>query len=242
MMHLELVTAPSPTLERAQPLREAIFRARKNARAVLVSVSEPLDACDAIALYQAAHDFTSERYFWSQPARGRMHLGIGAAHVIETSGTLRFQETAAQWQTLLQDAVIAHPIELEDSGPRLFGGFAFDPQSPTTELWHGFPHGRMILPEILFTQTPGASWLTVNALVTASSDVDELSERWGARVEQLRRAASMTRGASNGHHAQLAAHDLRPAAEWQREVAREEFPSLPLMPISQLDVNRKVQL
>lgn len=220
MMPLELVYAPSRTLERAQLLREGIYQARQNARTILVSVSEPIDAFDPIALYQASHQFTTERYFWSQPARGRAHLGIGAAHIIESSGPQRFQETAAQWRNLLQDAVIAYSSELTDGGPRLLGGFAFDPQSPTTELWHGFPHGRMILPEIFFTRTPTASWLTLNALVSASSDAEELSAQWDARVGQLRRAAEQTRHASNGHHAQLAAHDLRPAAEWQRDVAR----------------------
>jgi len=219
MMPLELVSASSPTLERAQSLSEGIYQARQTTRAVLVSVSEPLDAFDPIALFLAARKFTTERYFWSQPARGRAHLGIGAAHVIETSGSQRFQETAAQWQALLEDAVIANPAALTDGGPRLLGGFAFDPQSPTTELWRGFPHGRMILPEILFSRTPTASWLTLNALVTASSNAAELSAQWGARAEQLRRAAEQTRPASNGHHAQLAARDLRPAAEWQRDVA-----------------------
>lgn len=236
-MQLEFVSAPPQTLHRAQPLREGILRARQTARAVLVSVSEQLDALDLIALYQAAHVFTSERYFWSQPARGRTHLGVGAAHIIETSGPQRFQETAAQWRTLLQDAVVAHPhadvarpsredvritkpSEFPEAGPRLLGGFAFDPQSPTTELWRGFPHGRMILPELVFTQTPTASWLTRNALVSAASDADELLEQLDARAAQLPRAVKVTRSASNGHHAQLAAHDLRPAAEWQRDVAR----------------------
>ncbi len=217
---MERFLDPAVTVDRTQFLQQGAQHARRNGRAVVVSVSEPITAPDVIALFGRGQLLTPDRYLWAQPGEEFALVGLGIAHAIEVVEAARFRHAASAWRHLLSGAIVEGPHGLPGVGPLLLGGFAFDPQRPTTALWQGFPHGRLLLPRLLFTCTRGAAWLTTNTLVGPEMDVEAEAAALASAVQQL-----MTdRGAnghhlSNGHAAHITSHELRPAADWQADVA-----------------------
>jgi len=148
----------------AQSLAEAATRARCLGRPVLASWTRPARVQDAIDVFAAAGS-SRERGLWLRPATNEAMVAIGCAYSLVGSGPRRFEQVSAAWRDLLTHALIDGP----SGGPRLFGGFSFDPLQARSPLWTGFPDGRMVLPERLLAQRGGTAWLTTNLVVGAES-------------------------------------------------------------------------
>jgi len=141
-------------------LAEARRLAAERGAPVLVSWSERVAAEDPIdAFAQAAG--ASDRCLWLQPEAGFALVGIGAAYVIEPTGSDRFAAADAAWRALLDGALIVG----DGPGPAVIGGFAFDPERPATPRWHGFPDARLILPRQTLTLQGSECWRRVNVVV-----------------------------------------------------------------------------
>jgi isochorismate synthase len=206
-------------------LRLASERAVQSGRAVVTSLTWPIAACDPLRIFKAAGLLEAgESFFWEQPSRQLALAGIGAASFIETSGATRFTTAAAAWSKLLQDMVVASApgTSANSTGPLLCGGFRFDPLSPHTELWEGFPDGLLVLPRTLFARNTDGATLTVNRLITASVDasrcaneiIDEL-ERLHAAIER----AEISRRHGSTAPEQLRVQSMLPPSEWMEQVA-----------------------
>src|SRR5207245_8931922 len=90
-----------------------------------------------------------ECVFWEQAAEQNTLIGIGATTAIETMGSACFIDSASAWRSLLNHAVITctpSTLPTPGSGPILFGGFAFAPLSPRTQLLADLPAGLFIFP------------------------------------------------------------------------------------------------
>src|SRR5207245_6307605 len=90
----------------------------------------------------------------NHPTKQNTLIGRGTTTAIETMGSTCFIDSASAWRSLLNDAVITYTpstLPTPGSGPVLFGGFAFDPLSPRTQLWSDFPAGLLILPRFLLS-------------------------------------------------------------------------------------------
>jgi isochorismate synthase len=107
---------------------------------------------DPIHVFSTAEPVET-RALWMRPATGEALVGLGTAAVF--SGDVK--SVAAEWRALLEDADVD---ATHAEGPRLLGGFGFDPLAPATSLWDGFGAGRLVLPERLFTVQGEATWLT----------------------------------------------------------------------------------
>ncbi|HEV7662212.1 MAG TPA: isochorismate synthase [Chloroflexota bacterium] len=150
--------------------REAFARAQRLGRPVLASWTRPIPQSDAIGFFAQA-DASDERALWLRPSSGEALVGVGAAHVLTGRGATRFSEIDAAWRDLLADAVIDDTGEAGAAGgPRLLGGFSFDPSQAPSGLWAGFSDGRMVLPERLLVVRDGATWLTTNVLAGPDGD------------------------------------------------------------------------
>ena len=154
-------------------------RARADGRRVLVSVSEPMNSADPLALLESlarnsapgdtAHELISAgRMYWERPADGFAMAGIGAAAMFEHSGARRFVDTDIEWKALIDGAVIQNDSrDVPGSGPVLMGGFSFEPDGPRTAMWSGFESSHLMIPALLVTSTPAGTCVTINILVAS---------------------------------------------------------------------------
>ena len=152
-----------------ETLREGSRRAARLKRSILVSVAQPIEPGDLLQLFMAAQALKpSTLVYWEHMADRSALLGIEAAAAIQLAGPDCFAEASAVWRKLFQDGVVrssqaeAFP---DEQGPVLFGGFAFDPVRPRSQLWEGFPDGLLLLPAILLRSCAGSTMLHLQAIV-----------------------------------------------------------------------------
>ncbi|MDB5083587.1 MAG: isochorismate synthase, partial [Bacilli bacterium] len=176
----KVVTIQSKELQ--NPLAEGVKRARLTSRPILVSKVlniNPIDPLSFFALGQA--EYTGRRVYWSDPAGELVIAGLGAVCTIKTESEQRFAQAQSNWTELLQDHVrVGASAESEvaaGTGPLLLGGFSFDPLQQGSDLWQDFGDGRLMLPQLMVTQTQGNSWLTVNQLVNAGDEPKRIAEQ-----------------------------------------------------------------
>ena len=158
----------------ADPIRDAAAmragaeRARRLGRPVVVSITRPATPRQALDLFAASA--AAARHLWLRPATGEALVGLGAVEALTLHGPDRFAQAAQAWRDLLAEAVVDDASGgLPWTGPVLLGGFRFDVQSPPTELWDGFPDGRLLLPRVVYSERDGQAWLTRNTVLPRST-------------------------------------------------------------------------
>lgn len=224
MVSVETFLETPITIQWQHLLAQGYERAQRTGRPVVVSVTEATRPHDPIQLFERGQTLTTERMFWAQPGAGFALVGLGVAHALESAEAGRFQQAASEWRALMAEAIIDVPREAPGVGPVVLGGFAFDAQRPTSALWQYYPHGRLVLPRVLFSQRPGEAWVTYNVVIRTDSDleaeaadIESLSQ--GALAFEAPAARPNGRSAGNGHPAAIVTHELQPAAKWQADVA-----------------------
>ena len=128
---------------------------------ILVSLTQAADWGDPIQRFA----LDTAAFFWEQPAQHRALVGTGIAAEIATTGPCHIADAAQRWRDLLRDAHTITAPDVAAAGPVLFGGFAFDPLHPHTDLWAGFPDGLLIVPASLWRYDAGQVTLTRSQLV-----------------------------------------------------------------------------
>src|SRR5262249_48659292 len=133
---------------------------------------------------------------------------------------------ARAWRQLMAGAISDGQPGLPGVGPVLMGGFSFDAVRPESRLWQNYPPGHLVLPQLTFTQTHGQTWLTYNTLVSAAShpdveaaELDSLSRRWFEAAEVILAGEYDEPLPGLAGHAHVSQEELRPAADWQADVA-----------------------
>ncbi len=205
-------------------LREAAARAAQQQRTVLASFTQPVEWCDTIQAFTGARRARlGECFFWEQPAEQNTLVGVGAATTIETNGITCLIDSASAWRALLNDAVVTYApatLPTPGSGPLLFGGFAFDPFFPRTQLWAGFPGGLLILPRFLLSYRANYVTLTINRMIQASDNIEQSVQEIEAGVRHLQAAIKHAPTIPPGEtSSQFSVHEIRPASEWMEMVA-----------------------
>jgi isochorismate synthase len=205
-------------------LHEAAERAAQQRRTVLASFTQPVEWCDTMSAFTGARGSgLGECFFWEQPAEQNTLIGVGAATTIETNGNTCFIDAASAWRALLSEAVITYApatVPTPGSGPVLFGGFAFDPLSPRTQLWAEFPGGLLILPRFLLSYSANHVTLTINKMMQASDTIEQSVQDIEAGVGRLQAAiehAPTIPGEETSR--QFSMHEIRPVSEWMEMVA-----------------------
>jgi len=136
--------------------------------------------------------FSGNRFFWSEPGRRLAYAGIGCALQIEADDAAqRYRQVELKWREVT-DGCIVHGEAPEHTGPHLFGGFSFDPLNETSEEWQSYPHTRFILPEIMWTEYDGRTWVTLNRMIS----LDEAQENNDSAWEEHLRIIDQLSGAS----------------------------------------------
>ncbi len=97
--------------------------------------------------------------FWADRTGGTILVGLGSVYAIETEkADSRFDDVEAgrrRWEKEME------PYGAADAPPLLFGGFSFDPYRPGTDIWRGFPAGKLVAPAALLAVRNGKTTLTV---------------------------------------------------------------------------------
>jgi isochorismate synthase len=180
--------------------------------------------CDPIQAYTGAtQSGLGECFFWEQPADQKTLVGMGQATGIETDGSMCFTDSATAWRALMYDAVVTYvpaTMSTPGNGPVVFGGFAFDPLSPRTQLWAEFPVGLLILPRFLLSYSAGQVTLTTNVMMQATDDVEQSALEIEAGIKQLQASienAPMLFQEETSNH--FSVHEILPASAWMDTVA-----------------------
>ena len=172
-----------------ETLREAAGRSGQEHPAVLASFTQPVEWCDTIQAFTGARQARlGECFFWEQPAEQNTLVGVGAETTIESSGSACFSDASLARRALMRDAVVTYApaaTPTAASGPVLFGGFAFDPLAPRTQLWTAFPDGLLILPRFLLSFSAARATLTINRMIRASDNVAQCAQEIEADVQHL---------------------------------------------------------
>lgn len=136
--------------------------------------------------------FSGNRFFWSEPGRRLALAGIGCALKIEAGDAEeRYRLVERQWQEVI-DGCIVQGEAADHTGPHLFGGFSFDPLNESSEEWRRYPHTKFVLPEIMWTEYEGRTWVTLNKMISRDKVQDHSDASWEDYlrvVEQLSGAA-----------------------------------------------------
>ena len=180
------------TLPRVEtgPLQEALIqgigKARKRGRKTVVSVVAPIDCPDPVAVAFASRRADDDWFCWERGDAGTAFGAVGSAEAVISRGPGRFREVASECAHLSGEAVLIDPEGISPrSGPRWCGGFAFSDQGGSAAIWSSFPPARMILPDLQIEAGPDSAILTVNLVVTAASDPEELAAAAIGRVGGL---------------------------------------------------------
>lgn len=216
-------------------LERGIDAARAHGHAVLVSVVFPYRTVDLKSLTSAFDGVTEDASFWRQPGGQVAVLGVGAALRLSGTGDSRFRTIQTQWEKLMNAAVICEfdtglaagvdsTVDGQGSndaavpvGPLLMGGFAFDPLSQKDHVWQCFPDGLMILPQAMITWTPQSQWLTLNRLVSETSDVRREADVLYRQALGLE--AALAAGGVEAHGEGKVQMDEGDVEAWKRAVA-----------------------
>lgn len=223
-------------------------RAVRQQRPILVSHTERIASTDLLPLFMGGRTLGEDAFFWEQPSEGFALVGVGSAHQIESSGIDRFAKTAQAWHAILEHAVIDGMDTLPGSGPTLLGGFAFDPQRPSTATWRGFPDASLSLPRLQLSVCAGAASLTYNVVVDETSDphtvVDELLQLYTAVG-----AMPPVHSAQGRSAAVLRVEECMPAADWKRliqdtvdTIERGDFEKVAMARSLQVVVQRSIDM
>lgn len=153
-------------------LRRGIQQTIRLGKPILVSVVEQIAPFDPIELMTRGAQLTNARAFWTQPDGELTLVGLGVAHAIDSVESMRFRRAAEDWRYLVSGAIVEDPRGLPGVGPLLLGGFAFDAQRPTSELWRHFPHARLALPKLIFAKRGDEFWLTRSVVVDTETDIE----------------------------------------------------------------------
>ena len=229
-------------------LQQAVIRATQLQKSVIASFTLPMERYDTIQAFAGVQQASlGEVFFWEQPSEQNALIGAGYETTIETTGRTSAVDAAAQWRSLLQDAIISSAAMVQEDvdgvyghGPVFFGGFAFDPDNQHTQLWSGFPDGLLILPRFLLRYSKNATTLSISILLRAEDDVEQHFENVNQEIEHLLKTIrSVVKGEEVGRPQGSPLHvkddticrgdpcglptssiqDTMPAAEWRQKVA-----------------------
>lgn len=206
-------------------LHTAAAQANSQKHTILASCVLPCSWDDALRVFAVCRVAgLTDCFFWEHPTAQHALVGTGIATTIETHGTTSLEHAAADWRTLMSNALVKYlpgQLPVYGNGPTFFGGFAFDPQQQRTELWANFPAGLLILPDLLFSYAEGQVALTLNSLVHPHENIKHRVSTLIENVVQLRKTLAQMQAlslATDEHTIDLVVQDIQVATQWKDAV------------------------
>lgn len=167
----------------ALSLFEQAKQAASAKQSTLLSVVTELPAdTNLIDIFeQAASSFRGERFFWQDPEKNYLFVGLGVSSRYISDDENVYQGLADRIAKLKENMVTSSN-EL-GTGPIFMGGFRFDQEGNYSKEWHHFKAATFYLPLYLLTKVAGKIYLTINTFVFP----DDNSKKWTAIMDQWER-------------------------------------------------------
>lgn len=149
-----------------EQLELGIKKAQEKQCSILVSYVQKVNNIDPLSFFAAGeHVFTDDRFFWSDPSRQKIIVGLGALFTYQSKDGHQLSKLEEEWERLIKHHVVNEKPKISGTGPVLVGGISFDPLKEKTNLWSNFPDTKMFLPKYSLTSNGDDTWLTINELV-----------------------------------------------------------------------------
>lgn len=167
-------------------LGDAVAEAKERGRKTIVSATVPSPIGDPVATVFASRRADDDWFCWEQAGGEVSIAGLGVADSVVSRGRVRFDDLASECAHLSGEAVVLDPEGAgHRTGPFWCGGFAFDERGGQAPEWSPFPPARMWLPELVLERSEGSTALSLNLVVTGSTDVDRVVEGALVRAKGL---------------------------------------------------------
>jgi menaquinone-specific isochorismate synthase len=130
----------------------------------------------------------NHKTFWS-PSPEDEFAGVGAAHVLASTGKNRFVQTRDAAQEAFGALVHVGLDGLSVPELKFVGGFSFQPARFDSPLWRGFGDGHFVLPRLAYTRRAQRAWLTLSASASGLSGIEgrmRLARETDAALQALR--------------------------------------------------------
>ena len=155
----------------------------------LLSCSTPCSGLSLAGFLAAAEG--QARFYWESPGGSLAFAGAGAAVELTAWGDSRYRRIAESARELFADARL-HGDADPDTGPRLFGGFAFRDDFTPDNTWSIYAPALFVLPHYQLLSKGGQTWLTINAQIPpaepAGALIPDLQAALREKVNQLQAA------------------------------------------------------
>ncbi len=159
------------------------------------------------------------RIYWETGKNTPSLAGFGVAAMLTARDDNRFEAIQQQAAALFSRIVRLNADAPAVAGPRLFGGFAFNPQPPTDELWSAFPAARFILPQYQLTRFDNQTWLTINHCAGSEAERDAIVQHLPQEISQLHAALLAGQPAAATPAQPQTAGNVMPPETWHQLVA-----------------------
>lgn len=154
-------------------------------RSRLVSFSREISEIDLYDFLRIAPS-DAQRVYWENNSDQQdfAFAGYGIAAELYANGEDRFEVIQHELASLFENADI-NPSHAA-AAPRLFGGFAFQPDFTPHGVWAAFPSAYFVLPRYQLSRGDGTTWLTVNACVSSSREIAQVEAELDVLANQLK--------------------------------------------------------
>ncbi|MDX8044790.1 isochorismate synthase [Gracilibacillus sp. S3-1-1] len=139
-----------------------------------VSVTEQIKWINPIDFFQNGKEVGGDRVFWSSADRNTQFVGIGEAALLHDEDA-SYQTLQEKWQQMMKNTKIVNQFSQYKTGPIALGGFPFDAQEQSEELWSDFTGSKFRVPTFLLTVENDKAFLTTTVYIEKESNVDKLA-------------------------------------------------------------------
>ncbi len=156
-------------------------------RKTLVSLTKKIRRMDPVIFYQSGNEyFAGRRFYWQSQSGNFLMAGLGITEKIKVDGeSARMQQVRDRWSELTKTAVRTGVIDQEGTGPALFGGFSFDPEKESDDLWQNFGSGVFYLPAFLLTVSGGQTYLTINQYALPGESLETTVNQMEEQADEI---------------------------------------------------------
>jgi menaquinone-specific isochorismate synthase len=203
---LSAMTMTQPeTQEFLKLTAEGIRKAQSLGSEILVSHTQDWDDVDPLDIFSAAESFATDRWLWESPDQERAIVSIGTLAGLTPPRNVRFSEVGRAVAQYASRATVRSESAETIPAPLLFAAFSYDPHVQQDRLvWQGFPSTYLLTPRMTICRSHGKVTVTLNATVTARTEVDAVENATNEILGQLADALD------SQHESQLIVDEIDP--------------------------------
>ncbi len=148
-----------------------IIKQLETKQKTLFSITTSIDPFDPVVFYkQSTPNTEGKRFFWKSANEDFYLVGVGATLLFSNLAEKnRFDEIHQFWKDIVQNATI-EGSSIIGTGPLLFGGFSFDPDTAKEQEWSDFGDTFFYLPKYMLTIVNGQHFLTFNQIMDPAGE------------------------------------------------------------------------